>query len=92
MTTFKRVSDAEAAARVQFVVCVPASERTLFHDNVFGTCDACGEAVQHRPDVPKAKLLCVACWRTQVAERGSEDDVILVPERTVREVIRKLTH
>jgi hypothetical protein len=52
----------ETADRAAYVVCVPWSTPAIFHDDIRGTCVACGVTVRFRPYMPKTPpRICVEC-------------------------------
>ena len=50
------------------VACMPWRDPPVAADNLRATCLACGIAIQHRPEMPRAPLLmcisCAAAWAT----------------------------
>ncbi len=52
----------EEGEQADFAVCVLATVKTPYTDNLIGVCSACGKDVQHRPHLPKTpKKLCMDC-------------------------------
>jgi hypothetical protein len=73
----------------QFIVCVLASVKAVFSDDVLGSCQFCERAVRHRPHVPTPnRLICMECF----AERAEEGDEIMFTEKTIREFLNKMRH
>jgi hypothetical protein len=72
------------------VVCVGAGEKTHFTDNEFGVCAECGEAVQHRPHIPRPnRLICRECFGDELNARGQggKPVEVMVSRETVVEVL-----
>lgn len=54
--------DDDELESADFVVCVPATIKTQFTDNIFAFCCKCDVKIQHRPHVPVApKKICFDC-------------------------------
>ena len=44
------------------LVCARLTSPLMMPDNVIGVCSQCGEAIQHRPHVPRTPLkICCEC-------------------------------
>jgi hypothetical protein len=68
------------------VVCASADLKTLFTDNVFENCFDCGCRIQHRPNVPKGKRICIECMA--ISLEGQKEPEIKVTQETM-DLIRK---
>ena len=90
MTNSIEIVDDEAEAEAaDIVVCRRLTSPLLMHDNLIDLCSKCGEAIQHRPHVPKRPpKVCDQCAlpiATAHADKG-ELVTILTP-KTLAEVM-----
>jgi hypothetical protein len=69
------------------VVCAPAEMETPFTDNVFEDCFQCGRRIQHRPNVPKGKRICIQCTAISLEEEQEELEIKVTQE--TMDLIRK---
>jgi hypothetical protein len=64
----------EEAEQADIAVCVLATVKTPFTDNLIGVCSDCGREVQHRPHLPKApRKICMDCAAKLMKEMSGED-------------------
>jgi hypothetical protein len=73
--------DAESAGAV---ICMRLTSPLMMPDNVIGVCSQCGEAIQHRPHVPRTPLkICCECLgplaKVEV-EKGDPVTVVITPK------------
>lgn len=81
------VDDAEADL-AEAVVCVKLTSPLLLLDNAISLCSKCGEAIQHRPNVPKTpSKICVACVGPLIEQ---EVTAVMVTPKSIAEVVAYL--
>lgn len=82
MNKFEITEDPEASD-AEFIACMRLTRPLLLPDNVLTLCCRCGEAIQHRPHIPKRlKTVCLPCIQPDLerdAAKG-ELEVQITPE------------
>lgn len=80
MTNSVEIDEGGNGEHADVLVCVRLTQPLLMPDNQISLCDACGEAIQHRPHVPKLpRKLCWECAEplaTQLAAKGELHSVL----------------
>jgi hypothetical protein len=83
MTNSVEIDDDGNGEHADAVVCVRLTQPLIMPDNVIGLCAECGEAIQHRPHVPKQpRKICMECalpLASKAAKKG-ELHTILTPQ------------
>lgn len=64
------------------LLCSLISDPLNYPDNVVGTCDTCGAAIQYRPHAPVVKRMCVTCCAPLI----NEETQFEVTEETMDDV------
>ena len=93
---FEIVDDPSEAECADSVVCRRLTSPLLLPDNVIGLCSKCGEAIQHRPHVPKKPpKICDECAAPIMEAEAAKDElVVMITPKTAGEVaawLRKKT-
>lgn len=66
------------------LVCVLATDQTMFRDNLIGECATCKVAIQYRPHAPaRVTRMCFRCFLQQA---DPENDTYLVTRQTLAEL------
>lgn len=91
MTNNIEISDGEEA---EYLICVRLTQPLTLPDNLIDLCCKCGEAIQHRPHVPKRpKKVCMDCMMPDVERqaRSGELQAQMTPESAAEfaEFLRK---
>jgi hypothetical protein len=86
---FEIVDDPDEAECADSVVCRRLTQPLLLPDNMIDLCSKCGEAIQHRPHVPKTPpKICDECATTIMeAEAAKGELVVMITPKTAGEVI-----
>jgi hypothetical protein len=82
MNEFEIVSG-DDADESDAVICVKLTSPLLMPDNLIDLCSECGEAIQHRPHIPKRPpKICIDCAlpMTIAAAAKGELHAIITPE------------
>lgn len=69
--------------QADILVCVRLTSPLMLSDNEIGLCSECGEAIQHRPHVPKSpRKMCLECAGQLVGADAAtgELSVMITPE------------
>lgn len=94
MNTLEIVEDPSDACDADVVVCVLLTQPLLLPDNVIDLCSMCGEAIQHRPHIPKGPaLVCYPCIEPRLKSEMSKGELVaMITPKTAtefREFLRK---
>jgi hypothetical protein len=88
MTNRIEMGDDADAELADAVICVRLTSPLLLPDNLIDLCSKCGEAIQHRPHVPKRPPK--ICWQcvepVAKAEAAKGELVTLITPTTAAEV------
>jgi hypothetical protein len=82
------VDDPDEAEMADAVVCMRLTQPLLLPDNLIDLCSKCGEAIQHRPHVPKRPpKICNQCIIPIANAHAKKDDLVtMVTPKTAAEV------
>jgi hypothetical protein len=86
MTNSVEIDDECNAEHADVLVCARLTQPLIMPDNAIGICDQCGEAVQHRPHVPKQpRKLCLVCALPLAGKAAAKGELhtIITPETAV---------
>jgi len=84
------VASDDEAEEADFLVCVRASEPSVFDDDLYDFCCKCSEKVRHRPHAPIVpKRICMVCAMAAMAE-GEEPAEHCITETSLDEARRYL--
>jgi hypothetical protein len=91
---FEIVDGPDDAECADVVVCRRLTQPLLMPDNHIDICSKCGEAIQHRPHVPKRPpKVCDLC-AVAIMEKEKDELVVMITPKTAEEVaewLRKKT-
>ena len=63
------------------LVCARLTSPLMMPGNLIDICSDCGEAIQHRPHVPKQpRKICLQCAQPLIEAHGSDLVTIITPE------------
>jgi hypothetical protein len=68
------------------LVCAALTIPLMIADNLIGTCDGCGVAVQYRPHAPPSRKVCMACF-AEALETHGEPVKVYTTRRMLEDVI-----
>ena len=73
---------------IDILVCVRLTKPLILPDNEIDICSICGEAIQHRPHVPKLpRKVCMECVMPEAEKAAAKGELNLhVTEKTAREL------
>jgi hypothetical protein len=83
MTNSVEIDEDGNGEYAEIVVCARLTQPLLLPDNLIDICSGCGEAIQHRPHVPKRpRKMCMECVgpRAAKAAKRGELHTVLTPE------------
>lgn len=85
---FEIVDDPDEAECADSVICRRLTSPLLLPDNVIDLCSECGEAIQHRPHVPKTPpKICDLCALPIIMKHAAKDDLVtMITPKTAAEV------
>jgi hypothetical protein len=86
------VDDPDDAEMADVVVCRRLTSPLLLPDNLIDLCSKCGEAIQHRPHVPKRPpKVCDQCGGAIGAAQAAKGELVtMITPKTAEEVIAYL--
>jgi hypothetical protein len=77
----------DEADEAECVICIPLTYPMTYPDNMVGECSRCGAALQHRPHIPNAPLVCVPCITPELLEQQAKGDLVVqITPKTAAEV------
>jgi predicted amidophosphoribosyltransferase len=85
---FEIVDDPDDAETADAVVCRRLTSPLLLPDNLIDLCSKCGEAIQHRPHVPKTPpKICDECALPIEAQHAAKGElIVMITPKTAAEV------
>jgi len=90
---FRVVEDASEMEESEYMVCIKATVKTPFADNVFDLCCKCGEKVQMRPGGPTIpKPICLECAMPDMLEAEKKNELEVMASKEAMEALARLRH
>ena len=82
------IEDPDDAETADAIVCRRLTQPLLMSDNLIDLCSKCGEAIQHRPHVPKRPpKICDECARPIIEAKAAKGELVtLLTPKTADEL------
>jgi hypothetical protein len=82
------IENLEDAEDADCVVCARLTHPLMLPDNIIDLCSMCGEAIQHRPHIPKRPaLVCFQCIMPRLREERAKGELLVtVTPKTAKEL------